>query len=117
MKLGGFGFMKDYEAIQQAGFDYAELDMPELEALDDKAFATFQSRVEKAGFPIPTGARLLPIKEPLFFVPGFQELLLEPYIRSSCKKSAQLGVKTIMFGNGKARWLVDEGSIARQHLA
>lgn len=114
MKIGGFGFMKDYEAIQKAGFDYAELDMPELEALNNKDFAAFRDRVEKAAFPIPTGGRLLPINKPLFFVPGFDEMTLEAYIRSSCKKCSKLGVKTIMFGNGKARQLIDEDSIKKE---
>ncbi len=29
MKLGGFGFIKDYEFIEKAGYNYAELDIPE----------------------------------------------------------------------------------------
>ncbi len=33
MKLGGFGRIADYDHIQQVGFDYAELDIPEIEAL------------------------------------------------------------------------------------
>ena len=35
MKLGGFGRIADYDAIRAAGFDYAELDLPELEELSD----------------------------------------------------------------------------------
>ena len=35
MKLGGFGFLKDYDVICAAGFDYAELDMPEIAELTD----------------------------------------------------------------------------------
>ena len=66
MKLGGFGFIKDYDEIKKAGFDYAELDMPEIEQLDEKAFDTFCRHVEEAAFPIPNGARILPITEPLF---------------------------------------------------
>lgn len=116
MKLGGFGLIKDYEAIQKAGFDYAELDMPELEALNDADFAVFHDRVQKIGLPIPTGSRLLPIREPLFFVPGFDETTLAPYIRSSCARCGKLGVRTIMFGNGKARWQIDEDSIKREHV-
>lgn len=116
MKLGGFGFIKDYDEIKKAGFDYAELDMPEIEALNDGEFAAFQDHVKEMAFPIPTGARILPVKEPLFFVPGYQETSLEPYLKSSCKRSGALGVKTIMFGNGKARWLVDEDSIKKEHI-
>lgn len=116
MKLGGFGFIKDYDEIKRAGFDYAELDMPELEALSDREFAAFKAHVEDTAFPIPTGARLLPVTEPLFFVQGFQVTQLESYLRSSCKKSGELGIKTILFGNGKARWLIEEDSIQKEHI-
>lgn len=114
MKLGGFGFLKDYDAIRQAGFDFAELDMPELEALGEAEFSAFQAHVEASGFPIPNGARILPVTEPLFFVPGFRETTLEAYVKSSCEKSSKLGVKTILFGNGKARWLIDGDSLRRE---
>ena len=53
MRLGGFGFIKDYDSIKAAGFDYAELDMPEIEALSDEGFASFRAHVQEAAFPIP----------------------------------------------------------------
>lgn len=116
MLLGGFGFIKDYDAIQQAGFDYAELDMPEIEALDEKTFARFAAHVQETGLLIPSGARVLPIAYPLFFVPGFQETTLEPYLRSTCKKSSELGIRKILFGNGKARSLIDDDSIRKEEV-
>ncbi|MDE7246233.1 MAG: sugar phosphate isomerase/epimerase [Oscillospiraceae bacterium] len=116
MRLGGFGFIKDYDEIRKAGFDYAELDMPELEALSDEKFAAFKAHVAETAFPIPTGARLLPVAEPLFFVPGFQVTSLEFYLKSTCKKSGELGIKTLLFGNGKARWLIDEDSIKKEEV-
>lgn len=33
MKIGGFGFIKDYLHISEAGYDFAELDIPEIEKL------------------------------------------------------------------------------------
>ena len=33
MKIGGFGRIADYEKIKAAGFDYAELELPEIEEL------------------------------------------------------------------------------------
>lgn len=116
MRLGGFGFIKDYDSIKAAGFDYAELDMPELEALSGQDFASFRAHVEETGLPIPTGARILPVKDPLFFVPGFQETSLEAYLKASCQRSAEVGIKTILFGNGKARWLIDEDSIRKEQV-
>ena len=112
MRLGGFGKMEDYDRIRQAGFDYAELDMPQIEALDEEALEKFAQHVAGTGFCVPTGARILPYTEPMFFVPGFQVTSLEDYIRSSCRKNAKIGVKKILFGNGKARWLIDENSRA-----
>ena len=116
IRLGGFGFIKDYDAIKRAGFDYAELDMPEIEALSDRDFDAFCAHVAQAHFDIPNGARILPITEPTFFVPGFKVSSLEAYVRSSCEKNAKVGIKNILFGNGKARWLIDEDSIKKEQV-
>lgn len=116
IQLGGFGFIKDYDEINRAGFDYAELDMPEIEALNEQDFDTFRAHVAEAAFDIPNGARILPITEPTFFVPGFRVSSLEAYVRSSCAKCAQVGIKNILFGNGKARWLVDEDSLKKEQV-
>ncbi len=110
MRLGGFGKIEDYDKIREAGFDYAELDMPEIEALDDAAYDAFAEKVQTTGFPLYTGARLLPYTTPMFFVPGYDYRELEGYLRSTLRKNGQLGVKKILFGNGKARLLVDENS-------
>ena len=116
MKLGGFGFLKDYDAIRGAGYDYAELDMPEIAELGEEDFARFLSHVEETGFPIPTGARVLPIRDPYFFVEGCKEAELAPYLKASCARSAQLGTHTLLLGNGKARWLIDETSIQKEEI-
>ena len=114
--MGGFGLIKDYDAIKQAGFDYAELDMPEIEALSEKNFEAFRAHVETVGFPVPTGARILPITEPTFFVPGFKETDLKPYLESTCARSERVGIRKILFGNGKARWLIDENSRQKEQV-
>ena len=116
IRLGGFGFIKDYDAIKEAGFDYAELDMPEIEELGEEDFLAFCSHVRETGFEIPNGARILPITEPTFFVPGFQVSSLEKYVQSSCEKCAKVGIKNILLGNGKARWLIDKDSIKREQV-
>ena len=41
MKFGGFGNIKDYQEIKAAGYDYAELDMPEIEELSEEDFNSF----------------------------------------------------------------------------
>lgn len=116
MKLGGFGFLRDYDAIRASGYDYAELDMPEIAELGDKDFAQFHDHVIETGFFLPTGARILPIKDPYFFVPGCKETELAPYLKGSCARSKLLGTHTILLGNGKARWLIDETSIQKEDI-
>ncbi len=110
MQIGGFGFLQDYDKIRAAGFDFAELDMPELEQLSEKEFLLFRNHVEKCSLPVLNGARILPVKDPLIFVPGFQEATLAPYLEATCKRSAQIGIKKITFGNGKARWRINKYS-------
>lgn len=114
MKLGGFGFLADYPKIQKAGYDYAELDMPEIEALSDEEFSAVRDRIGQAGFPVLTGARILPITEPLFFVDGFRPSSLEDYLRKTCRRSAELGIRKVILGNGKARSLAGPEDRAKE---
>ena len=105
MKIGGFGFISDYQKMRSAGYDYAELDMPEIEKLCDAEFDKLYQTVEKEQFPILCGSRILPIAKPLFFVDGFKPEKLEKYLKKSCKRAGILGIKKVILGNGKARSL------------
>lgn len=105
MKLGGFGRIADYPKIKAAGYDYAELDMPEIEALSPADYDQLLEQVEREGFPVLTGARILPITDPLFFVDGFQPNSLKDYLDKTCRRAGQLGIQKIILGNGKARAL------------
>lgn len=114
MKLGGFGFVKDYPLIKEAGFDYAELDMPELESMSVEDFAAFKAKTQEIGLPLPTGARILPIVEPTFFVDGFKPESLKDYLQRTCSRAAELGIKKVILGNGKARALPTPESIKNE---
>lgn len=114
MKLGGFGRIADYDDIRQAGFDYAELDVPEMEALPEKEFRVFCDKVHEAGFPVLTGARALPVAEPWFFTDSFHALDYKDYLDHACQRAKLLGMGRIIIGNGKARMLVDDTSIEKE---
>lgn len=116
MKLGGFGFLADYPKIQNAGYDYAELDMPEIEALSEEKFSSVRDQIWQTGFPVLTGARILPITEPLFFVDGFRPTSLKDYLRKSCQRSAAVGMKKVILGNGKARSLAAPEDRAKESV-
>lgn len=114
MKIGGFGRIADYEKIKAAGFDYAELDLPEIEALPDAEFEAFCEKVKQERFPVLTGSRALPIAEPWFFTEQYSLETWRAYIVNACARAKKLGIQKIIIGNGKARWLLDETSIQKE---
>ncbi len=116
MQLGGFGKIEDYLKIQEAGFDFAELDMPEIEELGSEAFGTLCKCVKEYGFPILSGARILPVKEPLFFKEGFRPESLKDYLKKSCSRCEKLGIRKVILGNGKARWMRKESDWEREQV-
>lgn len=115
MKLGGFGRIADYDSIRKAGFDYAELDIPEIEALPEEKFYALCEKVKETEFPVMTGSRALPIAEPWFFTEHFQTMEYKSYLEHACQRANVLGIKKMILGNGKARWLSDETSIQKEN--
>lgn len=105
MKLGGFGRIGDCLNISEAGYDFAELDIPEMEALSESEYEKLCTMVENCKLSVLTGARLFPIVEPLFFTDGFNPAEFIPYLEKACKRTSMLGIQKIIFGNGKARSL------------
>lgn len=116
MQLGGFGMTEHYVAMHDAGYHYAELDMPELEAMDENDFVRFQDVVTAIGMPVRTGARILPLVNPTFFVDGFRPVELAPYLERSCHRAAQLGISKVVLGNGKARALQAPEDIQKESV-
>lgn len=114
MKIGGFGRIADYEKIKAAGFDYAELDLPEIEELSEEAFEALCEKVKQEDFPILTGARALPIATPWFFTEQFSLEEYRDYMVRACTRANRLGIRKIIIGNGKARWLIDGTSIRKE---
>ncbi len=112
--LGGFGRMEHYDAIRTAGFDYAELDTPELEALPEEEFQAFCQKVQDCGFPVRSGARAIPEAEPWFFTEEFSLEKYRDYLKRACPRARQLGMEKIIIGNGKARWLTEPDSIRKE---
>lgn len=115
MKLGGFGRIADYDNIRKAGFDYAELDVPEIEALSEVEFHILCDKVHGTGFPVRTGARALPVSEPWFFTSHFCPAEYRDYLEHACQRAKILGMDRMILGNGRARMLIDGASIEKEH--
>lgn len=101
VSLGGFGFVRDLEGILQSGFDFGELDTPEIEQLSDYQFSELKNQIKPHDVEV-TG-RILPVNEPLISLSDFKCTEWEEYITRCCKRVSALGTGKIIFGNGKAR--------------
>lgn len=115
MLLGGFGKVKDYPQISAAGYNFAELDIPEIADLSASEFATLQQQI-KNGIPVPIASRLLPAADPLFFTEGFKPQSLSAYLDKACGRTAELGVRAVILGNGKARSMLTEADRQREDI-
>lgn len=105
MQIGAFGKIADYDRAHEAGFDYIELDLPEIADLSEEEYQAFKKHVEEVGFPASVGSRVLPVGEALIFKEGFDKEDWRDYFEKSCARSSGIGVKKVLFGNGKARAL------------
>ena len=110
MKLGGFGKLNDYEKIKSSGYDFAELDLPEITDLDEDSFEKLVMFIHEAGYPVLTGARLFPLSEPYFFTEQYDAKKVQTYLKKCCMRAEKTGIKKVILGNGKARWLPEEKS-------
>lgn len=115
MKIGGFGHIKDYLQISAAGYDFAELDIPEIASLSFADLKILQQKI-KNGIPVPIASRLLPVTEPLFFRLGFEPESLRSYLEDACQKTAELGIRAVILGNGKARSMLSKTDYQREDI-
>lgn len=111
MKLGGFGRIADYDHIKNSGFDYAELDIPEIVNLSETDFQAFCKKIKSENFPVLIGSRALPLAAPWFFTDQFSIQEYQNYMSVACSRAKKLGIRKIILGNGKARWLLNDSSI------
>lgn len=103
LKIGAFGFAENADGVKAAGYDYIELDLPELATMEEEQFAVFADHLREIRLPALSGARILPASEPLIFEPGFSAKSWEAFLEREVERAAVLGMEKIIFGNGKAR--------------
>lgn len=103
LKIGAFGFAENADGVKAAGYDYIELDLPELATMEEEQFAAFADHLREIRLPALSGARILPASEPLIFEPGFSAKSWEAFLEREIERAAVLGMEKIIFGNGKAR--------------
>lgn len=93
---------KKIEILSKTGFNYFETNTTEITTAGDAAFSEFAACIDKFG---------LPCEAANCFVPGEIRLsaaqpdyaAISEYVKKAFLRASQCGVKTIVFGSGKAR--------------
>lgn len=116
MKLGAFGTLSEYEKMAEAGYDFAELDIPEIAALTEEDFESFKEKVLRTGLRVLTGSRLFPVTDRTFMTSHFRPSEYRSYLEHACNRSAGLGIKKIIMGNGKARAIESSQDLEREEI-
>lgn len=98
------GDFEVFNAVSEAGFDYVELPLSALSALQPREFA----ELEKALSAIPCKACNLFFPREITLVgPGMDVPGITAYLERMLPVAASLGIETLVFGNGGARKIPD----------
>ncbi|MBC7330910.1 MAG: sugar phosphate isomerase/epimerase [Synergistetes bacterium] len=110
MKLSCFGRLSDLEAIERAGYDCAELQVREIVELSEDEFKAAVRKVKSLDItcevfdnPIPLDVRIP--------VPEFDLKYWTEYLKIGAYRTAELGARYYVFGNGRSRSLPVEGDV------
>ncbi len=111
MRLSCFGFLKDLDAIAAAGYDCAELHVREMMALDEAGFREALARLKSCGIPAEVFDNPIPLDSRVAD-PSFDLKYYRDFLNKAADRTAEMGARYFVFGNGKARSLPTEGDIA-----
>ena len=89
-------------AVKAAGFDYAELALSALVAMDDTVFSAFCENVANVGLPIETTNCFFPSNIPLVGENANIDRITD-YAKTALARAHTLGVEIAVLGSGAAR--------------
>jgi len=110
MRLGCFGLVKDLDAIAAAGYDCAELHVREIMAFDDARFRKALAELRSCGIPAEVFDNPIPLESRIVDA-SFDLDYYRDFLSKAADRSAEMGARYFVFGNGKARSLPTEGDI------
>ena len=105
--------MEHLEELASAGFDYVELPLAQMCALDEKAFENLKTRVQNSGVPCEVCNNFFPADMRLTGARTEEKAILE-YAQEALARAESLGAEMVVFGSGPAKnvpegFLVSEG--------
>lgn len=102
MRLGCFGFAKDVETIEKAGYDSAELNICETVAMSEAEFSEFSRRCRGTALGFEVFSGCMPLSERIHDE-GFDREHWMEHFRRGAYRTAKLGCRIWPFGAGKCR--------------
>lgn len=110
MRIGCFGYTKDIDAIAAAGFDCAELHIKEIVALGESEFRDAVKKLRHSGIPAEVFDNPIPL-DSWIADPSFDLNQYRGHLERVADRTAEMGARYFVFGNGKARSLPSMGDI------
>jgi sugar phosphate isomerase/epimerase len=110
MRLGCFGYLDDFDTIEAAGYDSAELDVQELMKLSDEDFNKLSKRINSSPVTCDAWNTMIPLESSIIS-PDFDLNYWIEFSKKGAYRTAELGANYYIFGNGRARRLPDSGDI------
>jgi len=104
MRLSFFGFAKDIDAIEKAGFDCIEMHYREIIPMSDTEFTALKNRISNSPLTVDVVNNPLPLDKQIIA----DEFSLKDYrehLEIGAERAAELGARFCNFGNGKTRSL------------
>ncbi len=113
MRFGVCTGVENIEKMESIGFDYVEMGLSALAAMDPAEFDSLKERVEKAGIKYEAFNVFFP-GEMKVVGPSADEKAISEYVRKAIGRAAQLGGKIVVVGSGRSRsvpegWEMEKG--------
>lgn len=107
MKTGHFGLLNQVEAIAEAGYDNAELHIWEIMSLEEDAYKAAKKKLSDIGLDYEVFDNPLPLDQ-VVADPDFDVAYYKEYLKRAVERTAEMGARYFVFGNGKTRSLPKE---------
>ena len=109
MRLSFFGFSKDIDAIEKAGFDCIEMHYREIIPMSDAEFGELKRKLNDSPLTAEVINNPLPLDKQIIS-PEFSLNDYRGHIELGAQRAAELGARFCNFGNGKTRSLPKDAS-------
>lgn len=102
MRTSYFGFAKDLDAIDAAGYDCAEMHIKEVMEFDEAALKAVREKIRNSGITVEVFDNPLPLDK-VVAAPDFDWNFYVEYLKKAVNRTALLGARYYVYGNGKTR--------------